>query len=77
MVNAEILETKDFDIAPINLRKGDTLTLTHTDIDAETTKHLIEHSIEGDLRVNRVSIVKIKDDLGFKTAIGAVFGEKA
>ena len=76
MSGVEVVETKEFDIAPIYLRKGDTFTLSHS-LDGGPHQELATHLMEDSMKVNRVSVIKVKDDLGFKIAIGAVFGEKA
>ena len=76
MVSVEIVETKDIDVAPIYLRKGDTFSVSHS-LEGGPSRELLTHTMEENLVVNRVSVIKVKDEFGFKTAIGAVFGEKA
>jgi len=76
VVSVEIVETKDIDVAPIYLRKGDTFHVSHS-LEGGPSRELLTHTMEENLVVNRVSVIKVKDEFGFKTAIGAVFGEKA
>jgi hypothetical protein len=76
VVSVEVVESKDIDIAPIYMRAGDTLHVSHS-ADGGPSKELIEHKMEESMTVNRISIIKIKDELGFKTAIGAILGERS
>lgn len=76
MVSVEVVETKNIDVMPIRLLKGDTFSVSHS-LEGGPSRELVTHTMEEDLIVNRVSVIKVKDEFGFKTAIGAIFGEKA
>ena len=63
-------------VLPIHAQPGDRIVVTHSLGDGRGTK-VIDHHFDEPMVINRATILKIKDEFGFQTAIGAVIGTAA
>lgn len=64
------------DVAPIFLREGDTLHVSHS-VDGGPARELLCHPVDESMTINAVKVIKVQDGFGFHKAIGVLLGEKA
>ena len=66
---------KQEDISKINLLPGDTLVVSFKAADGTTTE-LVRDGIDNAMVVDRITVVDLDNEYGFKRGLGALFGER-
>lgn len=70
----KILSEKCYKNSPMYVSTGDIFHMTYTDENGKVTE-LDSVDITTPMIINKLSIIELRDELGFKVGIGGIFGE--